>query len=704
MKNPAKNPVIALLGNPNVGKTSLFNRITHLRKQVGNYPGITVEKREGKVEANGRTYRVIDLPGTYTLFPTSLDEQIVFDLLADRENSAHPDLVLVVAEPNNIQRSVVLYQQARELGVPALFVINMIDEANAKGLEIDFQKLEKYLNTKVFTTDARNGKGIRPLIKAFDERPGHYPGHFQVDPKYAGALAEAKTLFPLYTEYQTWQHLAQEHVSFLDEERRSKLKAIRQKHGLRCNEMQKDETVRRNQRIGEDLRGIVLQKENLHLSGTNRIDRVLLHPVWGYAIFFALLFLTFQLVFTLSEPVMDGIDELFSALIDAASATLPEGPLADLLTQGVLAGIGGIVIFVPQIATLFLLVSLMEEMGYMSRVVFLMDRWLRPYGLNGKSVIPLMSGVGCAVPAIMAARNIENTKERLLTMLVTPFMTCSARLPIYLVLVALVIPDDSFMGIGLQGLALNVLYLLGVFAALLSSWILNKIIKNTHKSFLIFELPSYKTPDWKNVGQNVWSKTSGFLFDAGKIILTMAVILWVLGNFGPNDKFGRAEDYVEEANPSLTEDELAEETAAFRLEHSFLGYIGMGIEPLVKPLGYDWKIGIGLVSSFAAREVFVGTMATVYSLGVDVDVDDDEQKQTLLSKMRSEINRNTGLPAYNLASGISLLLFYAFAMQCMSTIAAMKRETGSWKWTLVQTLMMTGIAYAVAFVAYQLLR
>jgi len=687
-----KKPIIALLGNPNVGKTSLFNRITKMRRQVGNYPGITVEKREGSLLANGRTYRIIDLPGIYTLFPTSLDEEIVFDVLADAENPAHPDMVLVVAEPNSIQRSVVLYQQARELGVPALFVINMIDEAEAKGLEIDIRQLENLLKTKVFTTNARNGKGIQRLVKALDERPAPYFGDFRPDEKYATALAEAKTVLPLHTEYQTWQCLAQERIAFLDEERQEKLRSIRQAHGITANELQKSEAVRRNQRTGEALRHVVIQRENRLLRGTNRIDRVLLHPTWGYVIFFAILFFTFQLVFSLSEPVMDWIDELFAMLVDGTAAALPEGPLADLLTQGVLAGIGGIVIFVPQIATLFLLVSLMEEMGYMSRVVFLMDRWLRPYGLSGKSVIPLMSGVGCAVPAIMAARNIENTKERLITMLVTPFMTCSARLPIYVVLIGLVIPEDRFMGIGLQGLALNVLYLLGVFVALLSAAILNKIIKNTHKSFLIFELPSYKTPDWKNVGAN-------------KIILGMAVVLWVLGNFGPNDKFGRAEAYVTEANPALAEDELAEEIASFRLEHSFLGYIGMGIEPLVRPLGYDWKIGIGLVSSFAAREVFVGTMATVYSLGEDdVDVDDDEERETLLSRMRSEINRNTGRPAYNLASGISLLLFYAFAMQCMSTIAAMKRETGSWKWTLIQTLMMSGIAYAIAFVAYQLIK
>ncbi len=699
-----KNPIIAFLGNPNVGKTSLFNRITKLHQHVGNYPGITVEKRDGSVKANGKTYRIIDLPGTYTLFPTSMDEEIVYNVLADKENPAHPDLVVVVAEPNNIKRSIVLYQQARELGVPAIFVVNMIDEAYAKGIDIDYQKLEAYLHTKVYTTDARNGKGIRQLIQAFDQRPGYFPGQFEVDSTYKIALEEAKKSFPLHTEYQTWQFIAQEHVSFLTKEQRQTLIDIREKHQLSSNILQQTEAIKRNTKIEEDLKTIILQKDNHHLHRTNKIDKVLLHPVWGYIIFFLLLFLVFQLVFILSEPIMDWIDENFSSLIDYTAGVLPEGPLSDLLTQGVLAGIGGIIIFVPQIAILFLLISLMEETGYMSRVVFLMDRWLRPYGLNGKSVIPLMSGVGCAVPAIMAARNIENTKERLVTMLVTPFMTCAARLPIYVVLISLVIPNETFLGFGLQGLVLNLLYILGVVAALLSAAVLNKIIKNQHKSFLIFELPSYKSPDWRNVGMNMWEKTAGFLFGAGKIILAMAVILWVLGNFGPNDKFSNAEEYVQQANPTLSEEELDEEVASFRLEHSFLGYMGMGIEPFVRPLGYDWKMGIGLISSFAAREVFVGTMATVYSLGEEIDPDDDEERETLLSRMRSEINRNTGRPSYNLASGISLLLFYAFAMQCMSTIAIMKRETGSWKWTLIQTVMMTGIAYIVALVAYQLLK
>lgn len=699
-----KSPIIALLGNPNVGKTSLFNRITKLHQHVGNYPGITVERREGTVKANGKTYHIIDLPGTYTLFPTSMDEEIVYNVLADKENPARPDLVVVVAEPNNIKRSIVLYQQVRELDVPAIFVINMIDEAKSKGLEIAYEKLEAYLHTKVYTTDARNGKGISQLIQAFDEHPHYFPSQFIVDDAYSAALDEAKTIFPLQTAYQTWQFIAQEHISFLSTEQREALADIRKRHQLSTNILQQSEAIRRQAKIEDDLKTIIGRADNQHLNKTNKIDKLLLHPVWGYVIFFLLLFLVFQLVFILSEPIMDGIDESFSTFIDYTASVLPEGPLSSLLTQGVLAGIGGIIIFVPQIVILFLLISLMEETGYMSRVVFLMDRWLRPYGLNGKSVIPLMSGVGCAVPAIMAARNIENTKERLVTMLVTPFMTCAARLPIYVVLISLVIPNETFLGFGLQGLVLNILYLLGVVAALLSAAILNKIIKNQHRSFLIFELPSYKTPDWRNVGLNMWEKTSAFLFGAGKIILAMAVILWVLGNFGPNDKFSNAEAYVQQEQPTLSEEELNEEVASYRLEHSFLGYLGMGIEPLVKPLGYDWKIGIGLISSFAAREVFVGTMATVYSLGEDIDPDDDDERETLLSRMRSEINRNTGEPSYNLASGVSLLLFYAFAMQCMSTIAIMKRETGSWKWTLIQTLMMTGIAYVVAFVAYQLLK
>ncbi|MGN0020745.1 MAG: ferrous iron transport protein B [Sphingobacterium hotanense] len=698
------NPTIILLGNPNVGKTSLFNRLTKLNQKVGNYPGITVEKREGTLNANGKKYHVVDLPGTYTLFPSSLDEEIVFNVLSDKNNPLYPDLTLVVAEPSTIKRSIILYQQARELGVPAVFVLNMIDELEEKGMHIDFNKLEAYLQTKVYKTNARTGKGIDELIKGLDQKVGHYFGNYRISSDYQTAMEEAKKLFPLATEYLTWQYLAQEQVSILPAETQQKLAEIRQRYSLNPHDLQKQESLARHDQTSKDLDAFINKTENQKLGNTNIIDKFLMHPVFGYVIFFGLLFLIFQAIYAWSGPLMDWIDGAFGDLTAFLDDKLPDGPLASLFIYGIVAGIGGIVIFVPQIVILFLFLSIMEESGYMSRVVFLMDRWLKPFGLNGKSVIPLMSGAACAIPAVMSARNIENPKERLLTMLVTPFMTCSARLPIYIVIIGLVIPDEKFLGFNMQGIALFAMYILGIIGALFSALILNKIIKSVRSSFLIFELPTYKMPDWKNVATNVWDKASGFLIDAGKIILLISIVLWVLGNFGPNDKFYKAEDYVVQSAPQLEGDELAKAVSSYQLEHSFLGYIGMGIEPLVRPLGYDWKMGIGLISSFAAREVFVGTMAVVYSLGDDVDIEDDEQKNTLLSKMRSEINANTGQPAYNMASGISLLLFYAFAMQCMATIAVVRKETGSWRWTLIQTVFMTGLAYLAAFIAYQILK
>lgn len=698
------NPIIALLGNPNVGKTSLFNRITKLNQKVGNYPGITVEKREGQVKANNKTYRIIDLPGTYTLFPSSMDEEVVFNTLVDKKNSFRPHMVIVVAEPTNLKRSIILYQQARELGLPAVFVINMIDEAKEKGITIDIHKLELLLNTKVYETNARTGQGIDQLVKNLDAVPPMYISTFNLPAEATAALEETKRLFPLDTEYHTWQYLAKGEVSFLSPEKNQAVQSIRDKYHLRADKLQKDEAILRSRSLDQSLAEIYKKDDASNTNKTNAIDRILLHPIFGYLIFFGILFLIFQAIYTWSGPAMDFIDSLFGDLAAYTQTVLPAGPLTDLLSNGIIKGIGGIVIFIPQIVILYIFISIMEETGYMSRVVFLMDRWLRPFGLNGKSVIPLISGVACAVPAVMSARNIENAKERLVTILVTPFMTCSARLPIYIVLIGLVIPDTKFAGFQLQGMVLFIMYLLGIFAALLSAIILTKVIKAKHKSFLIFELPTYKSPDWKNVALNVWEKTSSFVFGAGKIILAISIILWALGSFGPNDKFSKAEEYVKQHNPNLADEDLDHEISSYRLEHSFLGYLGMAIEPVVEPLGYDWKMGIGLISSFAAREVFVGTMATVYSLGDEVDIEDEASKTTVLSKMRSEVNRNTGLPAYNFASGISLLLFYAFAMQCMSTIAAVKRETDSWKWTLIQVGFMTGLAYFSALIAYQLLK
>ena len=695
--------IISLVGNPNVGKTSLFNKITGLRQKVGNYPGVTVEKREGTIERNGTKYHIIDLPGTYSIFPSSLDEEIVFETLGNKDNKEYPDLAVVVSEPSNLKRSILLYSQVRDLGVPAIFVINMKDEIETKGLTIDLNKLEELLQTKIILTNARNSEGLNELIENFEYSPSNTESNFQIGNLYNKAVEDVKNSFNLKSNYLSWLFLGQKSISFLNDSQKTQLEDIKKKHNITERRIQVKETIDRNSAIDTLLQDIVKYNNKNKTTFTEKLDKIFMNPILGYVVFLAILLLIFQAVYTWSGPLMDSIDELFSYLHDFTASTLPEGPIVNILTEAIIPGIGGIVIFVPQIAILFLFISLMEETGYMSRVVYLMDRWLKPFGLSGKSVVPLISGVACAVPAVMSARNIENAKERMLTILVTPFMTCAARLPIYIVIIALVIPDEEWYGFNLQGLALFVMYLLGVVGALGSAIILNLVIKAKHKSLLILELPTYKLPDWKNVGINVWEKTLGFVLGAGKIILAISILLWALGSFGPGEQFNNAEEIVTAHHPKMSEEELANEVASYQLEHSYLGKIGSIIEPVVAPLGYDWKMGIGLISSFAAREVFVGTMSTVYSLG-EVDIEDDDQKGKLLDRMKAEINRTTGQPAYTFASGISLLLFYAFAMQCMSTIAIVKRETNSWKWTLIQAGFMTGLAYVVAYIAFQILK
>lgn len=689
---------IALVGNPNVGKSTVFNRLTGLRQKVGNYPGITVEKKTGSFTYRQIRYHVIDLPGAYGIHPSSLDEEIVYDVLVDKTNPNHPELVVVVGDPFNLKRAVFLYQQIREMGLPAIFVINMIDEADRSGTSIDVGKLEKLLKTKVILTDARSGKGIDQLKASLEFQPNGYAPSFAVPEEIAMPLQQVKDQTAPANDYIAWLYLSQRQNKHLSDHQAQELSDIRRAHGLNCHRLQIQEALARHASLEKDLAGVVRDPAKKKQYTTERADRVLTHPVWGYVLFFALLLLIFQAIYTWSGPFMDGIENAFAWLASRAGERLPEGPINGLITDGIIAGIGGIVIFIPQIAILFIFISLMEESGYMSRVVYLMDRWLRPFGLSGKSAVPLMSGAACAIPAVMSARTIENDKERLITILVTPFMTCSARLPIYIVLIGLVIPEHKVWGLDLQGLVLFGMYVLGILAALGSAWVLKQLMKSNYKSYLILEMPTYKYPVVRNVVFNVWDKTKGFVVGAGKIILAISVILWVLGSFGVSERFTHAEDIVRSENPGISEVDFENEVQSQKLEYSFLGTIGRVIEPVIEPLGYDWKMGIGLISSFAAREVFVSTMATVYSLGGT----DDEL--TIRQRMAAEINPNTGKPAYNFASGISLLLFYAFAMQCMSTIAVVRRETNSWKWTFIQLAFMTGIAYIAALVAYQLLK
>ncbi len=472
--------------------------------------------------------------------------------------------------------------------------------------------------------------------------------------------------------------------------------------------LQQKETIVRYKYINEVLR----ETQTIDIENAKdlraRLDRILTHKVWGYVIFFAILLLIFQVIYDWSQYPMDAIDTAFASMSEWVQTNLPEGKLTDLLAEGIIAGLGGIVIFIPQIAFLFLFISVLEESGYMSRVVFLMDRVMRRFGLSGKSVVPLISGTACAIPAVMATRNIENWKERLITILVTPFTTCSARLPVYLIIISLVIPDEKFLFFNLQALTLMLMYLIGFGAAIGSAWILNKILKIKSKSFFVVEMPNYKMPLLKNVGINVLEKTKSFVVDAGKIILAISIVLWVLASFGPNEKFNQAENIVTtqlEAEGGINtfpdaeayQAEINKLVASQKLEHSYIGYMGKAIEPIVEPLGYDWKIGIALITSFAAREVFVGTLATIYSVG-------DAEEETIKNRMAGEVNPVLGTPRFNFASGISLLLFYAFAMQCMSTLAIVKRETNTWKWPAIQLVAMTAIAYVAALAAYQILK
>lgn len=689
---------IALVGNPNVGKSTLFNKLTGLRQKTGNYPGITVEKKTGSFTDGNTRYHVIDLPGAYGLHPSSLDEQVVYDVLADESNPNHPELTVVIGDPFNLKRAVFLYRQIRDMGLPAIFVINMADEAKQAGLIIDTAKLEAVLATKVVLTDARAGQGIDALKAALPVRPNRTEPSFHIPEEYHDAIRQVKERTGETNDYLAWLALSQKRPVVATADGKSTIESIRSQHGLNLHRLQIQETMARHTQLDSELLAVVKDPTKKREHFTERLDSLLIHHVWGYVIFFGLLLLIFQTIYTWSGPFMDAIENGFAWLAGTTAGWLPPGPVNGLITDGIIAGIGGIVIFVPQIAMLFIFISLMEESGYMSRVVYLMDRWLKPFGLSGKSAVPLMSGAACAIPAVMSARTIENDKERLITILVTPFMTCSARLPIYIVIIGLIIPQTTVLGLDLRGLVLFGMYALGLLAALGSAWLFKWWLKSDYKSFLILEMPTYRFPVLRNVGINVWEKTMGFVWGAGKIILAISIVLWVLGSFGMGERFTNAEQLVQQENPGMTAEELDNEVQAQKLEYSFLGTLGRAIEPAIEPLGYDWKMGIGLVSSFAAREVFVSTMSTVYSLGGT----DDEL--TVRQRMAAEINPSTGKPAYNLASGLSLLLFYAFAMQCMSTIAIVRKETDSWKWTMIQLAFMTGFAYLAALIAYQLLK
>ena len=698
---------VALVGNPNVGKTSVFNALTGLNQHVGNYPGITVERKVGttNIEKNIKA-TVIDLPGTYSINPSSKDEEIALKALYDEQNKDYPDVVVVIAEVENLKRNLFLFTQIKDLGFPTILALNMADQMDKKGISIDIELLQEKLQTKVVLISARKKEGIDSLKKAIVEfEKGSTKSIFDLKSIDASYFETLEQLYPNQNPYKVW--LTQAKVfAFKGIQPMISSNAEFQKNEAEIKRLQHKETIKRYQFINEILKKTYTIDESKATDIRMRFDRILTHKFWGYVIFLLVLLVIYGSVFELASYPMDFVDGLFSDLSSWVSTVLPEGKLTELIADGIIPGLGGVMMFVPQIAILFFLISILEETGYMSRVVFLMDRIMKPFGLSGKSVVPLVSGTACAIPAIMAARNIENPKERLITMLVTPFTTCSARIPVYIIIISLIIPQSYIFGfIPLQGLVMTGMYLLGFLAAIGGGWILNKFIKADRKSYFIIEMPTYKMPILKNVLLNMYEKSLSYIVGAGKIILSLSVVIWFLGAHGPSNTFGNAEEIVTERhiNDGLTEDELANEISGYELEHSYIGMIGMAVEPVFRPLGYDWKISIAVLTSFAAREVFVGNLAVLYNMGKDKDVEDAEDSGKIIETLSQE-KRADGSLVYDFPTGISLLLFYAFAMQCLSTVGVTKKETNSWKWTIFQMVFMTGFAYIVSLIAYQLLK
>lgn len=698
----------ALIGNPNSGKSSIFNQLTGMRQHTGNFPGVTVERHSGPLRlAGGKRIRIIDFPGTYSMYPTSLDERVVFDVLSNPRHPDYPDLVVYVADAMRLDQHLLLLAQVRDLGIPALLLLNLVDAAGASGMSFDAGQLSRDLDLGVIPVNGRTGEGMdeaRAAIERFYREPagaGKQPVGFDPNAEMTATVRALRTAFPdLGGDFQALlvAHHAP-HLSYLTSDQVRQVKEITDRNGFDTLQAQYAEIMGRYQAIDA-----LVAASRKAVSGTGRnpltrrLDRVLTHPWWGPTIFFLLLLLVFQAVFSWSSLPMAWIETLFVNLGEMVRYALGEGWLSSLLSDGVLAGLGGVLVFIPQIALLFLLISLLEESGYMARAVYLFDRMMRRFGLNGRSLVALVSGAACAIPAIMSARTITNSRERLITILVTPFISCSARLPVYAVLVGLMVPAEYHLGvISYQALVFMGLYLLGLLAAFGSALLLKRWLHTGEQGFLLIELPDYQAPHWRNVFLNVWGKVSSFVREAGRIIVVISILLWFLASFGPPGSMeaARVEAEALATQAQLDPEQTADLVAARRLEASFAGISGKLIEPVIRPLGFDWKIGIALITSFAAREVFVGTMATIYSLGST----DDEQ--TIRQRMAAELHPDTGRARYTLPVSLSLLLFYVFAMQCMSTLAVVRKETGTWRWPLIQFVFMSGLAYLASLIAYQ---
>jgi ferrous iron transport protein B len=692
---------IALVGNPNVGKSSVFNLLTGLQQKVGNFPGVTVDKKSGSfLIENNISVKVIDLPGLYSLFPTSEDERVVVDVLLENLRKPSIDLILYIIDANDLERNLLLFSQIKDLNYKMIVGVNMMDTAQSNGLEINLVGLSESFGVPFIPVNGRSGEGIEEVKKIISHQIlyGELVTFYNMDESEAQIVRDIQTFIPHTSSYEALliaHHYKRLHqISAHEKEFISKL--INQ-YSFNSLDHQLDEMMKRFQLITP----LVVHNVKRHLSSINpitkKIDTVLTHPFFGLIIFLVIMMLVFQSIFTWSEMPMEFVERSFSGLSNLLIQWIPDGWLQDLLTQGIISGLSGVFVFVPQIAILFFLISLLEESGYMARVVYMMDHFMRRFGLNGRSVVSLISGGACSIPAIMSTRTINNWKERLITIMVTPLISCSARIPVFTILIAVSVPPTKLGGwLNLQAVVFMALYFLGAFTALFVAWLFHKILKTDEQSFLLMELPRYQMPHWRNVFLNVIEKIKTFSIEAGRVILLVSIILWFLASFGPRKNMEAAKVQAQKEYNISQDISLKQLTKTHQLEASYAGTLGKFIEPVIRPLGYDWKIGIALISSFAAREVFVGTMATLYA------VEDGNNQALLTERLQNATNKNTGKKVFTLATAMSLMIFYLYAMQCVSTMAVVKRETKSWKWPIFQFIYMGVLAYIGSWIVFQI--
>ncbi len=698
---------VALVGNPNTGKSTLFNVLTGLNQKIGNFPGVTVDKKVGYCTLpDGRRAEIIDLPGTYSIYPKSQDESIVFSVLADRSNPHSPDLVVVILDASNLKRNLLLYSQVADLKIPVVVALNMMDLAKKADINIDVNLFAKKLGVPVVPISARKVDGIEGLKNAISYSNKFALQEDSIDvasiaPELVESIGRELNIDNPYLALQ----LAHQHetLTFLTPAQSNRVEELEKEFSFNSQKAQGAETIARYSFINDLLYDTVTKPVTAHEETvSNKIDKILTHKVFGFIIFFAVLMFMFQAIFSWSSYPMSLIADAFVWIQDSLHHILPAGPLTSLLVDGVIAGLSGVMVFIPQIAILFAFISILEDTGYMSRVTFMMDKLMRKVGLNGKSVVPLIGGFACAVPSIMSTRTIENWKDRMITIMVTPLVTCSARLPVYTLLIALVVPNRNVWWLfNLQGLALTGMYVFSLISAIVVAWVFKFILKAKERGYFIMELPVYRMPRWNNVLYSMYERSKAFVFQAGKVIIAVSVILWVMASYGPGDRFAKIDQHYSQPQYTqhMTADSLGRTIASAKLENSYAGVLGHSIEPVIRPLGFDWKIGIALITSFAAREVFVGTMATIYSVNGSA-----EKMESVYEKMHQAKNPDTGQPVFTLAVAFSLMMFYAFAMQCASTVAVVYRETKNWRWPAYQFAYMTVLAYLASFIAYHVLK